>query len=175
MREIQLEKPDTSRLLGHLERVQPRPYDLKSVPRGYADAGVQTARPTIIRNQPPEMRNRHQDSPAHIAGLPFHPIVFGGIQDGVALADRLVAPFGQSNSLSTNEPIGPRSRWKVEVAEFVSQRRAQPIFGRGSFASRFGDGRPRARRSGQKSVIPSTSSPSATSPHRSRASSRPAR
>src|SRR3546814_17617470 len=44
----------------------------------------------IFGHQPADRRDRHQDRATDITGLPLHPVIVCGLNDRVALADRLV-------------------------------------------------------------------------------------
>ena len=77
--------------------------------------------------------NRHQDSPARVSGLPFHPIALGSVQHMVAMT--LVSlgfvrvaekRWGLPLMVFEHEPV------KMNVAVLVGERRPEAIFQVGS-------------------------------------------
>src|SRR3546814_2676952 len=78
----------------------------------------------IFGPQPADRRDRHQDRATDITGLPLHPVIVCGLNDRVALADRLVLMAPAVEQLAMLKLSRPKESMEMHMAELMGQGRA---------------------------------------------------
>jgi hypothetical protein len=78
---------------------------------------------------PPEFRNRHEERPAGVASLPFHPVDDRSLNHGRAPAFRLRHRFRRFLGVEKARLRLGQPKWGVELhmTKLMGQRRPQPI------------------------------------------------
>jgi hypothetical protein len=125
--EPELQEPHPSRFFGHLECLLDHADQDAAVVRPHRHIAMEPTLCAVLTDQPARPRTREQNRAADVSCLPLHPVVAGGIDDGVALADRLVRRIIFREELARSQLLVPQMPMQVDVPELMSERGPKPV------------------------------------------------